>query len=109
MLSLPAWAAIYNVKDFGAIGNGQNIDSPAINAAIDQASQNGGGTIYLPAGEYRCYSIRLKSNITLYIESGATIVAAFPGPEPHLGYDSPEPNPENPCQPVWFVVWSMET
>ena len=55
-------AAIYNVKDFGAKADGKTIDSPAINRAIEAAAEAGGGTVYLPAGEYACYSIRLKSN-----------------------------------------------
>ena len=71
-------AAIYNVKDFGAKADGKTIDSPAINRAIEAAAEAGGGTVYLPAGEYACYSIRLKSNIHLYLEQGACILAAFP-------------------------------
>ena len=58
-------AAIYNVRDFGAKADGKAIDSPAINRTIEAAAQEGGGTVYLPAGEYACYSIRLKSNIHL--------------------------------------------
>ena len=53
----------FNVKDFGAKGDGVHIDSPAINAAIDAASEAGGGTVYFPAGTYSSYSIRLKSHI----------------------------------------------
>ena len=45
-------AAIYNVMDFGAKADGKTIDSPAINRAIEAAAQAGGGTVYLPAGEY---------------------------------------------------------
>ena len=55
--------------DFGAKADGKTIDSPAINRAIEAAAEAGGGTVYLPAGEYACYSIRLKSNI--HIVSGA--------------------------------------
>lgn len=98
-------AATYNVKDFGAKANGKNIDSPAINAAILEAEKNGGGTIYIPAGEYLCYSIRLKSNITIYLESGATIVAAFPGAGKDEGYDAAEPNPDNPYQDFGHSHW----
>lgn len=74
-------AKIYNVKDFGAVGDGQHIDSEAINQAIVQAAREGGGTIYIPTGEYACYSIRLANHIHLYLEQGATIVAAFPTAE----------------------------
>ena len=89
-------AAIYNVRDFGAKADGKTIDSPAINRAIEAAAQEGGGTVYLPAGEYACYSIRLKSNIHLYLEQGARIIAAFPGKDE--GYDSAEPNEHNKYQ-----------
>ncbi len=98
-------AATYNVKDFGAVGNGKTIDSPAINAAIDEAVKNGGGTIYIPAGEYLCYSIRLKSNITVYLESGATLIAAFPGMTKDEGYDEAEPNANNPYQDFGHSHW----
>ena len=66
----------YNVKDYGAIGDGINLDSKAINLAIDAAMRAGGGTVFLPAGNYLSGSIRLKSNITLFIDQGAIIIAA---------------------------------
>jgi polygalacturonase len=69
-------ALFFNVKDFGALGDGKNLDSKAINAAIESAVKAGGGTVYLPAGNYLCGSIRLKSNIALFIDQGATIIAA---------------------------------
>ena len=63
-LSLSTFAGeIYNVKDFGAKGDGVTLDSPAINAAIDSAVANGGGQVFLPAGIYLSGSIHLKSNI----------------------------------------------
>ena len=82
--------SFYNVRDFGAAGDGTAIDSPAINSAIDAASQAGGGTIYFPAGTYMSYSVRLKDNITLYLDSGAVLKAAKATAE--AGYDEAEPN-----------------
>src|SRR5438132_13725989 len=40
----------YNVKTFGAKADGQTLDTPAINRAIDSAAAAGGGTVYFPAG-----------------------------------------------------------
>ena len=82
---------VYDVRDFGAKGNGVHIDSPAINAAIEQAAQKGGGTILLTAGVYPCYSIRMESNITLQLDSGAVLKAAMPTAEET--FDLPEENP----------------
>ncbi len=84
-------AADFNVRAFGAKGDGVVLDSPAINAAIEAASAAGGGTVRIPAGTYLCFSIRLHSRLRLKFEPGVTIVAAKPSPE--LGaYDAPEPN-----------------
>ena len=79
-----------DVRTFGAKGDGQHIDSPAINAAIEQASQAGGGTVLLTEGTYLCYSIHLKSNVTLRLEKGAVIKAA-PVTDTE-GYDEAEHN-----------------
>ena len=80
----------FNVRDFGAKGDGTHIDSPAINAAIDAAAKAGGGTVYLPAGIYSSYSIRLKSNISLYLDHGAVLKAAVTTEKEHS--DLPEDN-----------------
>jgi len=66
---------VFNVKSMGATGDGKTADTKAINSAIDSAAGLGGGTVYLPAGNYLCGSIHLKSNISLYIDQGATIIA----------------------------------
>lgn len=81
----------YNVKDFGATGDGKSVDSPAIDSAINFAATRGGGTVLIPAGEYLCFSIHLKSNIELKISSGATLVAAHMDEHPGA-YDEPEYN-----------------
>jgi polygalacturonase len=83
----------YDVRSFGAKGDGASIDSPAINAAIDAAAGSGGGAVIFPAGVYASYSIHLKSNVALFLQQGATILAA-PTPYEGLttgGYDATEP------------------
>lgn len=78
---------VYNVMDYGATGNGKTLDNKAIDRAIDAAAKAGGGTVVLPAGTYLSGTIQLKSNITLYLEQGATIQAVFDT----SAYDKPEP------------------
>lgn len=75
VVGLPVFAGSYNIRNYGAKGDGKNLDSKAVNAAIDSASANGGGTVVVPAGTYLCGSIILKSNINLYLEAGAVIKA----------------------------------
>ncbi len=81
----------YDVRAFGAKGDGVAVDSPAINRAINAASAAGGGTVRFGAGTYLSGSIRLKSNISLYFDQGATLVASSPGDGGV--YDPPEENP----------------
>src|SRR5215467_7675911 len=83
---------VFDVRGYGATGDGKNVDSPAINRAIDAAAAAGGGTIYFPAGSYLCYSIHLKSKVALCLDQGATIVAADPASDPAQSYDLAESN-----------------
>jgi polygalacturonase len=71
-------SAYFDVRAYGATGDGKTIDSKAINAAIDAAAAAGGGTVHFRAGTYASYSIHLKSNITLFLDQGATLLAAGP-------------------------------
>lgn len=66
----------FNIKSFGALGNGVSLDQMAIQEAIDKCSADGGGTVSIPAGRYLCGTIHLKSNVCLYLEMGAVIVAS---------------------------------
>ena len=67
---------LYSVRAYGATGNGRDLDTRAINQAIDACHSAGGGTVYVPPGIYVSGTIHLKSNITLYLEAGATIQAS---------------------------------
>jgi polygalacturonase len=98
-------ARYYNVKAFGAAGDEKTIDTAAVNKAIDAASSAGGGTVHFPAGTYRCYSIRLKSNVALYLDYGSTILAADPPASANEGYDPPEPNAWDAFQDFGHSHW----
>lgn len=66
----------YNVCEFGVIGDGLTNNTQSIAKIIELASNNGGGTIYFPAGEYVTGTIELKSNMTLYLDSGCVILGS---------------------------------
>ena len=67
--------ADFNVKKYGARGNGTAKDTAAIQTAIDSAGSSG-GTVYFPAGNYVSGTLQLRSFVTLYLESGATLTAS---------------------------------
>ena len=64
-----------NVKTFGAVGDGIALDTKAVQDAINKTAEIG-GTVYFPAGKYLIGSVFLKSNVTIYVSSGATILGS---------------------------------
>ncbi len=63
----------YSITDFGAVGDGQTINTTAIRKTIEACAQNGGGTVIVPAGEFLSGTIQLKSNVTLFLSNGAVL------------------------------------
>ena len=70
----------FDVRRYGATGDGATLDTAAINRAVEAAHAAGGGTVRFSAGNYLSFSIRLWSRITLQLEAGATLIAATPAP-----------------------------
>ncbi|HTZ20290.1 MAG TPA: glycoside hydrolase family 28 protein [Opitutaceae bacterium] len=86
----------FDVRRYGATGDGRTSDTEAINRTILAAKAAGGGTVVLPAGAYLSHSIRLCSHLTLQLDAGATLIAADPPPPGGSGgYDAPEDAPSN--------------
>jgi polygalacturonase len=65
-----------NVRNFGAVGDGQTLDTQAIQSAIDACAARGGGTVFVPAGVYITGALALRSHITLYLDAGATLLGS---------------------------------
>ncbi len=93
----------FDVKNFGAKGDGKALDVKAINKAIDAAAKVGGGTVYFPAGDYLTGSVHLRNYITLYLDQGATITAAKVNAA--NGYDEAEPGPQNEYEDYGHRHW----
>jgi polygalacturonase len=76
---LPSYAqtnTVFNIKDFGATGDGHTLDTKAINTAIAACVKAGGGTVLVPQGTFVTGTFRLFSNINLYLSPGAVIMAS---------------------------------
>ena len=79
---------MFDIRTFGAVGDGKTLDTMAINQAIDAAAAAGGGTVYVPGGTWLSFSIRLKSKVEIYLSQGAVLRAAdSPLPGQTTGYN----------------------
>ncbi len=86
-------AHVFDVRDFGAAGDGVTNDAPAVNDAVVAANAAGGGIVEFPTGTYLAGgSIHLLSNVTFRLDAGSTLLGAA------SGYDVPEPNPYDQFQ-----------
>ena len=74
----------FNVTRFGAVGDGENLDTEAIQSAIDACTKAGGGTVIFPAGNYLSGTLMLRDHVNLHLQEGATL----------LGSTNPEDYPE---------------
>lgn len=72
----PAGVEVYNIQDYGAVGDGQTLNTLAIQKAIDACFQDKGGTVLIPAGDFLCGTIELKSNVTLHLSSQARLLGS---------------------------------
>lgn len=67
---------IFDVKSFGAVGDGATLNTAALQKAIDACAESGGGRVYLSDGTYMTGTLVLKSNVDLHIERGAVLLAS---------------------------------
>lgn len=66
----------FDVRRYGAKGDGRREDTAAVQAAIDACGRRGGGTVLMPAGTYLCGAIELRSHVTLHLAAGAVLRAS---------------------------------
>jgi hypothetical protein len=67
---------VYEVTRFGAVGDGRTSSTEALQKAIDACGAAGGGTVYVPPGQYLSGALFLRSHVHLYLSPGATLVAS---------------------------------
>jgi hypothetical protein len=76
-------ARVYNIRTYGAKGDKTTLDTAALQAAIDACTGDGGGTVLVPAGTFVIGTVELKSNVTLHISAGGTLLGSADGKQYH--------------------------
>ena len=74
---------VYNIRTYGAKGDGLTLDTAALQAAIDACSGDGGGTVLVPAGTFTIGTVELKSNVTLHIAAAGKLLGSGDGKQYH--------------------------
>jgi len=69
-------AKVYNIRDFGAKGDGKTNDSAAVQAAIDACNTDKGGMVLVPAGDFIIGTVELKSNVTLHLSAQGRLLGS---------------------------------
>jgi polygalacturonase len=72
----PDQAVVFNPRLFGARGEGQTLDTSAMQATIDACARLGGGTTFVPAGQYLVGTLFLRDRVTLHLDAGATLLGS---------------------------------
>ncbi len=75
----PADARVYDIRGFGASGDGKTLDTAALQAAVDACSRAGGGVVLVPAGTFLIGTVELRSFVTLRLEPGARLLGSADG------------------------------
>ncbi len=78
-ISATVWAqhGIYNIVDFGAVGDSSTMNTVSIQHAINDCFESGGGSVIIPPGKYISGTIVMKSNVELHFEHNATLLASI--------------------------------
>jgi polygalacturonase len=67
------WSQTFNIMQYGAVPDGNTLNTLAIQKAVDECHRHGGGVVYVPAGVYITGTFHLDSNVDLYLESGSVL------------------------------------
>ena len=72
-----AQAKVFNVRSYGAVGDGVAMDTAAVQKTIDACHAEGGGIVRVPSGDFQIGTIWLRSNITLSLDHGASLLGSL--------------------------------
>lgn len=82
-------ARTYNIRDYGAKGDGVTLDTAAVQGAIDACNKDQGGTVLVPAGVFVIGTVELKSNVRLHLSAAGKLLGSADGKQYHAASKIP--------------------
>jgi len=76
LAGLNSFAQVFNIKDYGAVGDGKTMNTAAIQKAIDAATSKGGGKVVIPAGSFLTGTVHLKNGVELHVEATGILLGS---------------------------------
>lgn len=66
----------FNIADYGAVGDGETLNTVSIQKAIDACASAGGGSVIIPSGKFKSGTILLKSNVEIHFEHNSVLLSS---------------------------------
>src|SRR5215471_10343885 len=101
-------ARVYNIRDHGAKGDGKALDTSAVQAAIDACTRDGGGTVLVPAGTFHIGTVEMKSNVTLHVAAGGTLLGSADGKQYHAVDQIPLRGDSTLGDGNWALIFAVD-
>ena len=99
---------VYNVRDFGAVGDGKTLDTAAVQKAIDTCTAEQGGVVLVPGGTFLIGTIELKSNVIFHLAPGATLLGSGDGKDYHAVDAIPLMGDSTLADGNWALIFASE-
>src|SRR5215472_2046809 len=97
-----------DLGDYGATGDGKALDTSAVQAAIDACNHDGGGTVLVPAGTFHIGTVEMKSNVTLHIAAGGTLLGSADGKQYHAVDQIPLHGDSTLGDGNWALIFAVD-
>jgi hypothetical protein len=97
----------YNIRDFGAKGDGKSLDTAAVQAAVDACAKDQGGTVVVPAGTFVIGTIALKSNVTLFVAAAGKLLGSQNGADYHAAKRVPTSGDSTLGDGNWALIYAV--
>ena len=98
---------VYNIRDYGAKGDGKSLDTAAVQAAIDACAKDQGGTVLVPAGTFVIGTIELKSNVTLHVAAAGKLLGSQDGSHYHAATGIPTSGDSTLNDGNWALIYAI--